>query len=275
MNTDSLNKRIILALDVDTVDEAKNIVNKLKGRIKFYKVGLQLFLVGGIDFLKWLKDQDVDIMLDLKFLDIPRTIDAAVNQIQEYVRYLTVHSQCSILHMISEEYRKKILGVTVLTCFENDDVSVEHRYDSFYLPVYENSTIIEDLVCSRTIQAYTSNCGGIILSGNELPIIRDQLETWKLSDFVLVVPGIQLSEQRTDDQKRITTLENAFNNGADYVVIGRPILKSDDMIKTVELAQEKISRCGIKYGIAQVPAVVHHLDKPISFIEWSIEKNDV
>jgi len=255
MNTDSLNKRIILALDVSTVEEAKNIVNKLKDKIKFYKVGLQLFLVGGTDFLKWLKDQDVDIMLDLKFFDIPRTIDAAINQVQEYARYLTVHSQCNILNKISEEYRKKILGVTVLTCFEDDDVTHDCS------PVYNHHDMrVTNFVRTRTLDTCDAHCAGVVLSGLDLTDSRMYLKCQRNSyhNFVFVVPGIQLEQKRQDDQKRVTTIEDAFENGADYIVIGRPILQSINMIETVELAQEKISKFGIRLGIAtDLPYIIH------------------
>ena len=275
MICEPINKRIILALDVSTIDEAKNIVNKLKDKIKFYKVGLQLFLVGGTDFLKWLKDKDADIMLDLKFFDIPRTIDAAINQVQEYVRYLTVHSQCNILDKIDEKYRNKILGVSVLTCFNDIDVQ-----DDCGIHDYHYNVSVDKFVRRRVIQAYKTGCAGAVLSGLELETIRETLtfqrRVWDIynPDFVLITPGIQLTEQRNDDQKRVVTIEEAFNSGADYVVIGRPILKSDDMIKTIELAQEQISKCGIKFGVAQVPAVVHHLDETTTLIDYKYDKGE-
>lgn len=264
MNGEPINKRIILALDVNTVDEAKNIVNKLKDKIKFYKVGLQLFLIGGIDFLKWLKDQDVDIMLDLKFFDIPRTIDAAINQVQEYARFLTVHSQCNILSKISEEYRNKILGVIVLICFNDSDMEDDSTYISKNtgLPTFMEGPSIDERVVIRTVQSYNNNCAGVVTSGLEVGKLKNifKVNNWYEYDkqFVFVVPGIQLEQKRQDDQKRVTTIEDAFENGADYVVIGRSILQSKDMIKTVELAQEKISKCGIRFGIAtDLPYIIH------------------
>lgn len=249
INGEPINKRIILALDVNTVNEAKIIVNKLKDKIKFYKVGMQLFLVGGIDFLEWMAKQEVDVMLDLKFFDIPRTIETSIGQIGCYVRYLTVHSQCNILDKIDEKYRNKILGVSVLTCFNDIDVQ-----DDCGIHDYHYNVSVDKFVRRRVVQAYKTGCAGAVLSGLELETIRETLtfqrRVWDINnpDFVLITPGIQLTEQRNDDQKRVVTIEEAFNSGADYVVIGRPILKSNNMIKTVELAQEQISKCGIQSG---------------------------
>jgi len=226
----SLNKRIIFALDFDSVDSAKTWVKLLKDKIKFYKVGMQLFLRGGFDFIEWLKDQDVDIMLDLKLFDIPRTMDACLYQIGDYVKYVTAHSQCNILSQISEEYRSKILGVTVLTCFDDNDTI----NDSYYG--------VDTLVINRTDCVIRNNCAGIVASGREVNILRKIYN----DDFIIVTPGIMLDKERNDDQKRIVTIEEAFKNGSDYAVVGRPIYQSDNPIKTVELAQEKISKLEVK-----------------------------
>jgi len=234
MNT---NNRIIFCLDFDSVKTAKIWVEMLKNKIKFFKVGWQLFLNGGLDFVKWLKDQNVNVMLDLKFFDIPRTINAVLNRIGDEADYITVHSQYGIMKEISEEFRKKILGVTMLTCFNNYDIKNE-------------SILVElpEVVRSRALKTYESGCGGIVLSGSELDYIKNTLNMWGYtrSDFILVVPGIKLDQERNDDQERTSTIDFAFENGADYVVIGRPIYKSKDPIKTVELAQEKISNYFIK-----------------------------
>jgi len=224
MNRIPLNKRIIFALDFDTVEMAKSWVIKLKDKIKHFKVGLQLFLIGGFDFLKWLKDQDVDIMLDLKFLDIPRTVNTALNQVKDYADYITVHSREVILESIPEDLRGKILGVTVLTCFDNNDTISDSYYG------------VDTLVIKRTDYVIKNNCAGVVASGRETNILRKIYN----DDFIIVTPGISLEKPRNDDQKRVVTIEEAFKNGSNYVVIGRPVYQSDDPIKTVELAQEKI-----------------------------------
>lgn len=223
MNNIPLNKRIIFALDMDTVIEARSWVTKLKDKIKFFKVGLQLFLIGGFDFLKWLKDQDVDIMLDLKFLDIPRTVNTALNQAKDYADYMTVHSRDVIMKEIPDNVRYKILGITVLTCFSNKNTNLEFGCN------------VEDLVVRRTRHIVDNNCAGVVASGKETKMLRE-----KFGDIIIVTPGIVLDKERDDDQKRVVSIERAFETGSDHIVAGRPIYQSCDPIKTIDLAQEKI-----------------------------------
>jgi len=223
MNSIPLNKRIIFALDFDTVEIAKSWVIKLKDKIKFFKVGLQLFLIGGFDFLKWLKDQDVDIMLDLKFLDIPRTVNTALNQVKDYVDYITVHSRDVIMKEIPDEFKSKILGITVLTCFVDKNTNLEFGCS------------VDELVMRRAHHIVDNNCAGVVASGCETKMLRE-----KFGDIIIITPGISLEKPRNDDQKRVVTIEEAFKNRSNYVVIGRPVYQSFNPIRTIDLAQEKI-----------------------------------
>lgn len=215
-----LNKRIILALDVNTIDEAKVWVKLLKNKIKFYKVGYQLFLKGGLDFVAWLKDEGVDVMLDLKLFDIPRTVNAALNQVKDYTDYITVHSRDVILEKIPEELRSKILGVTVLTCFDDDDTK------------YECNKTVFDLVMKRIEHIIRYECAGVVMSGRELDFIPSSHK------YKIIVPGIKLDKPRNDDQKRVVTYDDAFKNGADHIVVGRPILHAYDPLGLVDDIQE-------------------------------------
>jgi len=225
VNNIDFNKRIILALDVDDVEFAKNWVQLTKSRIKFYKVGLQLFLKGGLNFVKWLKDQDVDVMLDLKLFDIPRTVNAALEQVKDYADYITVHSRMKIMKEIPENVRHKILGVTVLTCFDNDDLT----YDGC-------SFSPKTLVLKRAKYAIYNKCAGVVASGLEITDLRERFG----NEFKMIVPSIKLEKPRDDDQARVVTYKQAFKDGADHIVVGRPIIQSDDPMDLIERVQENM-----------------------------------
>jgi len=220
-----LNKRIIFALDFDSVKAAKMWVLTLREHIKFYKVGYQLFLKGGLEFVEWLKNQGVDVMLDLKLFDIPRTVNAALNQVKDYADYITVHSRDVILKEIPDDIKSKILGVTVLTCFDDEDM------------IEECNCTVEYLVLRRITSIVSNKCGGFVMSGRELDFLKYNFTG---IDYKVIIPGVKIDKPRDDDQKRVVTIEEAFKNGADHVVIGRPIYQSNNMIETVELAQNKI-----------------------------------
>lgn len=232
MNKDiPLNKRIIMALDVDDVDRAKVLINMLKDQIRFYKVGYQLFLKAGLDFIKWMKeDQDLKVMLDLKLFDIPRTVNAALNQVKDYADYITVHSRDIILRNIPEDIRPKILGVTVLTCFDDNDTR------------YETNDSVYSLVLRRIKHILAHKCSGIVMSGRELGIIEENNLFESYQKCKIVVPGVQIDKPRDDDQKRVVTIEDAFKHGADHVVIGRPIYQNRWPRETVMNAQAKIKK---------------------------------
>jgi orotidine-5'-phosphate decarboxylase len=210
-----LDKRIIFALDVETPEEARFWVEKLEGRIKFFKVGLQLFLGGGFDIVEWILKRDCEVMLDLKFFDVPQTVASAVKQVDgRGVSFTTVHGNDAILRAAAEAKRGvKILAVTVLTSLDRVDLN-----DLGF------QCTPEDLVLSRARRALQVGCDGVVSSGLEAPRLRNELG----GNFLVVVPGVRPVENRIDDQKRIVTVRDAFLNGADYVVIGRPLKQAAD-----------------------------------------------
>jgi orotidine-5'-phosphate decarboxylase len=223
----SLDKRIIFALDVETPEESRVWVEKLEPRVKFFKVGLQLFLAGGFDTVEWILKRGSEVMLDLKFFDVPQTVASAVKQLAgRGVSFTTVHGNDAILRAAAEAKQGvKILAVTVLTSLDQGDLNDLGFQCS-----------PEDLVLSRARRALQIGCDGVVSSGLEAPKLRKELG----ENFLVVVPGVRPVENRVDDQKRIVSVRDAFLNGADYVVVGRPIQKAADPLKAVEAMQEHI-----------------------------------
>lgn len=212
----ALDKRIIFALDVASVEEAKRLVERLEDHIKFYKVGLQLFLAGWFPMVEWLVKRDLQVMLDLKFFDVPQTVMAAVKQLKDRgIYFATVHGNDSMLQAAVEaDSGVNILAVTVLTSLDAGDLK-----DLGF------QCAVEDLVVSRTRRAVQAGCAGVVCSGLEAAKLRSVLG----HRFFVVVPGVRPVENRpVDDQKRVVDVRTAFLNGADHVVIGRPIRQSTD-----------------------------------------------
>lgn len=227
-----LNERIIFALDVDSPEKAQEWVLRLEGHIKFYKVGLQLFLAGWFNIIDWITARGHKVMVDLKFFDVPETVKLAVRQLKNRnVTFATVHGNDPILRAaVEEKAGLKILAVTVLTSFGEEDM-----IDMLGAPVK-----IEDLVFKRARRALDLKCDGVISSGLEASRLRENLG----DNFLIVTPGIRPGKNieiiEKDDQKRIVTAGEAIANGADYVVVGRPISTASDPIAIVERLQKEI-----------------------------------
>jgi len=227
-----LNERIIFALDVTSHEEAMKWVELLDGDIKFFKVGLQLFLAGWFQTIDAIIERGNKVMMDLKFFDIPETVKLAVNQLKDRgVTFATVHGNDPILKAaIQGKNGLKILAVTVLTSFDESDMRAMGMTGT-----------IEDLVLLRSRKALKIGCDGVVSSPLEAPVLRDELG----SNFLIVTPGIRPGanvDSGDDDQKRISTAQKAIINGADYVVIGRPIRNSKDPISLVKNIQAEIKQ---------------------------------
>ncbi len=229
-----LNERIIFALDVSSHDEAMRWVEMLDGDIKFFKVGLQLFLAGWFNTIDAIIERGNKVMVDLKFFDIPETVRLAVEQLKNRkVTFATVHGNDPILKAaVKEKNGLKILAVTVLTSFGENDMRAMGMTGS-----------IRDLVLLRSRKALEIGCDGVVSSPLEAPVLREELG----SNFLIVTPGIRPGaniDTGEDDQKRIATAREAIINGADYVVIGRPIRNSKDPLAVVRQLQQEISSAG-------------------------------
>lgn len=223
-----VDERLILALDMDDVDEAKGLVEALGESVKFYKLGLQLFMAGGyFELLDWLAARGKKSFVDLKFFDVPQTVASAVRQLRgRGAAFATVHGNDAILEAACQEKDgTKILAVTVLTSLDEADLAS--------LGFQVNPA---KLVLSRAKRALEIGCDGVISSGLEARELRSQLG----ENFLIVVPGIR-PVANVDDQKRTVDVEEAFLNGADYIVVGRPIRNASDPVAAAEKMQERVS----------------------------------
>ena len=222
-------ERLIVALDVPDADSARALVERLGSAVRFYKIGLELFMAGGyFELLDWLVARDKRVFVDLKFFDVPETVRAAVRALAgRGASFATVHGNQSIMEAAGKEKGDlKILAVTVLTSLDRGDLD-----DLGF------ACDVEKLVLSRARRALEAGCDGIVSSGLEAPLIRREL-----GDRLLVVtPGIRPVENRpADDQKRTVDVAQAFRNGADYIVVGRPIRQAADPEAAARAVQETI-----------------------------------
>lgn len=222
-----INKRIIFALDVESPREAKEWVHRLEERVGFFKVGLQLFLAGGFSVVEWILARGPEVMLDLKFFDVPQTVASAVAQLKgRGITFTTVHGNDSIIRAAVEaKHDVKILAVTVLTSLDDADM----RDLGFRCSAQE-------VVLSRARRALELGCEGVVSSGLEAPRLRDRLG----DRFLAVVPGVRPFANTPDDQKRVVDVREAFLNGADYVVVGRPLRRAENPLLLVESMQRDI-----------------------------------
>lgn len=212
-----VSERLIMALDVPGIPEAKALVEELGDAVGFYKVGLELFMSGDyFALVEWLKARGKKVFVDLKFFDVPETVARAVRSLSSRgVDFATVHGNDAIMEAAAgAKGDLKILAVTVLTSLDRGDLTdLGFECD------------VQQLVLSRARRALQLGCDGVVSSGLEVRQLRSDV-----GDKLLVVtPGIRPVDNRTtDDQKRIVTVDQAFLNGADHIVVGRPIRDAAD-----------------------------------------------
>ncbi len=227
----ALDERIIVALDVDRPELAKEMVKRCESHTRYFKVGLQLFMASYFDVVDWILDRGHKVMLDLKFFDIPETVKLAVEQVNSRgVSLATIHGNDAIIRAAMEARGDlQLLAVTVLTSFGEEDLRAMGMTQS-----------VEDLVLYRARRALELGCDGVVSSGLEAERLRKDLG----DKLLIVTPGIRPGanvRDGSDDQKRIITAGRAIATGADHVVVGRPITKADDPVKVIAEMQEDIS----------------------------------
>jgi orotidine-5'-phosphate decarboxylase len=222
--------RLIAALDVPDIAEAKALVESLGDSVRFYKVGLELFTSGGyFELIDWLSARDKKIFADLKFYDIPETVRRAVSNLKgRGVTFVTVHGHRSVMQAaVAAQSGVQILAVTVLTSFDQSDLDEMGATGN-----------VAQLVLSRARGAVECGCSGVISSGHEAPEIKKAFG----NRLLVVTPGIRPAENKpSDDQKRTVDVAQAFANGADYIVVGRPIREAPDRRKAAEAIQATIA----------------------------------
>ena len=221
--------RLIVALDVPTISAAKELVTVLDDAVVFYKVGLELFMSGGaFELVTWLRERDKKVFVDLKFFDVPATVGRAVSQLNGLgITFATIHGNDAIMQAAASAAEDvDILAVTVLTSLDRGDLSdLGFECD------------VSELVVSRARRAVVHGCAGVVASGQEAALLRRELG----NTLLVVVPGIRPVDNQ-DDQKRTVSAEQALSDGADYLVVGRPIRDANDPKAAAEQIQEEICR---------------------------------
>jgi orotidine-5'-phosphate decarboxylase len=220
--------RIVLALDVDTTKEALALVNKLAGYVGVFKIGMQLFNSAGPSIVHQVHDMGGKVFVDLKLHDIPNTVGAASKVLTRLNSYMfNVHAAGgrAMMRQAAQDSRNEaqklginapiILAVTVLTSISARELAEE---------MYVTGMKVEELVVKWALMAQESGLGGVVCSPQEIAPIRQACGP----DFKIVTPGIRPLWSAANDQKRITTPRQALDQGADYMVIGRPIAQADD-----------------------------------------------
>ena len=208
--------RLILALDLSSVEAAEALITRLGDSVTFYKVGYQLAYAGGLSLVPKLADRGKKVFVDLKLHDIGNTVGKGVENIAKLgATFLTVHAYPQTMKAAVEARGSslKILAVTVLTSYDDDDL---HATGSRFG--------VSELVKARALQAQALGIDGLVCSGEEAATVRGIVGP----KMALVTPGIRPAGSAVGDQKRIMTPGRAISAGADYLVVGRPIVEASD-----------------------------------------------
>ena len=230
--------RLIVALDVSTMDAMKEIVTSLGDAVSFYKVGMELFYAEGEQTVRYLQEQNKQVFLDLKLHDIPNTVAHGVSSLTRLgADLITMHGQGGPVMMkaavqaareTAEQLgveRAKLLAITVLTSFDDE----AWTSTGGQLP-------ISDQVIRLAKLAKECGMDGVVCSALEAKIIREACG----DDFLIVTPGIRPSFAATNDQKRIATPASALQDGASRLAIGRPITQAENPREAVRLIIEEM-----------------------------------
>ena len=218
-------------MDVPDCDRAKALAEELGDSVTFYKIGLELMMSGGyFELMDWMIERDKKVFADLKFFDIPATVGSAVRQLKDRgATCVTVHGNQSIMEAAAENKgdHLKVLAVTVLTSLDRGDLD-DLGFDCD----------VEALVLSRARRALETGCDGVISSGLEAPKLREFID----EKLLVITPGIRpVDNKPSGDQKRVVSVEQAFINGADHIVVGRPIRDADRPRAAAEAIQATIA----------------------------------
>jgi orotidine-5'-phosphate decarboxylase len=223
--------KLIVALDLPSYDEARALVDRLGDTVSFYKIGLELLFSDGLSLARELKRDGKRVFLDLKFLDIGNTMQRAVASAANLgVDFITIHGHDTKSLKAAVRGRAnsnlKLLAVTVLTSLDQSDLDEQGI-----------AATPGELVLSRARLAQNAGIDGVIASGQEAAAVRAKAGP----GFLIVTPGIRLPGGETGDQARITTPEEALRDGADHLVVGRPINAAKDPKAAAEAFLSRIS----------------------------------
>jgi orotidine-5'-phosphate decarboxylase len=209
--------RLIVALDLPTVEEAAALVERLGDSVSFYKIGLELAYGGGLGLAEQLIGQGRKVFLDLKLHDIPNTVAGAARQVARLgATFLTIHAYPQTMraaHDATAQSGLRLLGVTVLTSSDDADlIQAGYRFGA------------AELVARRASQAHGIGIDGLVMSPQEVAVVRSLVGP----DMTIVTPGIRPAGTATGDQKRVMGPAEAIRAGADHLVVGRPITRAPD-----------------------------------------------
>ncbi len=223
-------ERLIFALDVAEIEHARDLIHALGDSVDFYKLGLEFFLSGNyFQLAAELRGLGKKVFADLKLFDIPATVAGAVRQLARHqIQFCTVHGNDGMLRAAAEaKGHMKILAVTALTSLDQGDLDdLGFKCD------------VRTLVLSRARRALECGCDGVVSSGLEVPALRESVDP----ALITVCPGIRpILNDEVDDQQRVVTPARAISDGADYLVVGRPIRDADDPRAAAEAIQEEIA----------------------------------
>lgn len=220
---------IIVALDVESAEEARALVARIGSEVNFYKVGMELYAAAGMDFVRELIAGGRDVFLDLKFYDIPETVKRAASQVARTgVRFLTVHGSSAVMRAAVEGRDAsplKLLAVTVLTSFDEQDLA-----DLGY------RCTPAELVELRVRKAMEAGMDGIVAS----PLEARSIRALAGPRAILVTPGVRSAGAGKGDQKRVATPAEAMRDGADYLIIGRQVTRAADPAAAVREVLDEI-----------------------------------
>ncbi len=223
-------ERLIFAMDVPDAGAARRLAETLGDSVSFYKIGLEVFMSGGgFELLDCLVGRGKRVFVDLKFFDVPATVASAVRNLRNRgVTFTTVHGNQAIMEAaVAAAGDVGILAVTVLTSLDRGDLDdLGFQCD------------VQELVLSRARRALAAGCAGVVSSGLEAKLLRAGVD----DRLIVVTPGIRPVENRpADDQKRVVGVDEAFSNGADYIVVGRPIRQAADPAAAAEAIQAQVA----------------------------------
>jgi orotidine-5'-phosphate decarboxylase len=214
---DSARERLIVALDVESIEAARELISRLGDAVCFYKIGMELAFGGGLALVDELKRGGKRVFIDLKLHDIGQTVERATRQIARLgADFLTVHAYPQTMaaaRIGAGDSGLRLLAVTVMTSYDDADLAAAGY-----------SVGVAELVARRAAQARNARIDGLILSPLELEPIRALVGP----DMILVTPGVRPAGADLGDQKRVMTPAQAISAGADYLVVGRPVTRAAD-----------------------------------------------
>lgn len=246
----SASERLIVALDVDTKKGAVEIVKALGNTVRFYKVGYQLYIAGGLEVVREVTKQGKKVFLDLKLDDTPRTVEKTIkNMEKDGIEFFTLQGNGDTAKAAragrGKRANPKFLQVTLLSSWDAKDL-LEHLHIGNTDPKFD----LDAIVVNRARRILESGCEGVIASGTSVKKLRQEYPK-----ILIVSPGIRPSGTPPDDHKRTLTPYEAIKAGADYLVVGRPILNSGDPKGTAEQIQADIKRALTENGSGRTSAI--------------------